>query len=98
MAVNGADFEHKYVGVGADKVRKIFEKAKKLAPCIIFIDELDAVGCKRTDSDKSFERQTLNQLLSCMDGFTAADGVFVFAATNNIEALDPALLRPGRFD
>lgn len=98
LAVNGADFEHKYVGVGADKVRKIFEKAKKLAPCIIFIDELDAVGCKRTDSDKSFERQTLNQLLSCMDGFTAADGVFVFAATNNIEALDPALLRPGRFD
>lgn len=98
LAVNGADFEHKYVGVGADKVRKIFEKAKKLTPCIIFIDELDAVGCKRTDSDKSFERQTLNQLLSCMDGFTAADGVFVFAATNNIEALDPALLRPGRFD
>lgn len=98
LAVNGADFEHKYVGVGADKVRKIFERAKKLAPCIIFIDELDAVGCKRTDSDKSFERQTLNQLLSCMDGFSASDGVFVFAATNNIESLDSALLRPGRFD
>lgn len=98
LAINGADIEHKYVGVGADKVRKIFERAKKLAPCIVFIDELDAVGCKRTDSDKSYERQTLNQLLGCMDGFSASDGVFVFAATNNIESLDPALLRPGRFD
>lgn len=98
LAVNGADFENKYVGVGADKVRKIFEKAKKLAPCIIFIDELDAVGCKRTSADKSFERQTLNQLLSCMDGFSADDGVFVFAATNDVNSLDSALLRPGRFD
>lgn len=98
MAVNGADFENKYVGVGADKVRKIFAEAKKKAPCILFIDELDAVGCKRTGTDKSYERQTLNQLLSCMDGFQADDGVFVFAATNDIESLDPALLRPGRFD
>lgn len=98
MAVNGADFENKYVGVGADKVRKIFAQAKKMAPCILFIDELDAVGCKRSGSDKSYERQTLNQLLSCMDGFQADDGVFVFAATNDIESLDPALLRPGRFD
>lgn len=98
MAVNGADFENKYVGVGADKVRKIFAQAKKMAPCILFIDELDAVGCKRTGTDKSYERQTLNQLLSCMDGFQASDGVFIFAATNDIESLDPALLRPGRFD
>jgi cell division protease FtsH len=98
LAVNGADFDNKYVGVGADKVRKIFEKAKKLAPCIIFIDELDAIGCKRSSTDKAYERQTLNQLLSCMDGFSADDGVFIFAATNDIESLDPALLRPGRFD
>ena len=98
LAVNGADFENKYVGVGADKVRKIFEKAKKMAPCIIFIDELDAIGCKRSATDKSFERQTLNQLLSCMDGFGADDGVFVFAATNDVNSLDAALLRPGRFD
>lgn len=98
LAMSGSDFDNKYVGVGADKVRKIFEKAKKLAPCIVFIDELDAIGGKRTESDHSYERQTLNQLLSCMDGFTTADGVFLFAATNDISSLDPALLRPGRFD
>jgi len=98
LATNGADFENKYVGVGADKIRKIFDRAKKLAPCIVFIDELDAVGCKRSGTDKSYERQTLNQLLSCMDGFSPSDGVFIFAATNDLESLDPALLRPGRFD
>lgn len=98
LAVNGADFENKYVGVGADKVRKIFAQAKKMAPCIVFIDELDAIGCKRSGTDKSYERQTLNQLLSCMDGFDASDGVFIFAATNDADSLDPALLRPGRFD
>ena len=98
LAMSGSDFDNKYVGVGADKVRKVFEKAKKLAPCIVFIDELDAIGGKRTESDKSFERQTLNQLLSCMDGFGGSDGVFIFAATNDVNSLDPALLRPGRFD
>jgi cell division protease FtsH len=98
LAMSGSDFDNKYVGVGADKVRKVFEKAKKLAPCIVFIDELDAIGGKRTENDKSFERQTLNQLLSCMDGFGGSEGVFIFAATNDVNSLDPALLRPGRFD
>lgn len=98
LATNGADFDNKYVGVGADKVRKLFKEAKKVAPCILFIDELDAVGTKRSGGEKSYERQTLNQLLSCMDGFDITDGVFVFAATNDVESLDPALLRPGRFD
>ena len=86
MAVNGSDFENKFVGVGADKVRKIFAEAKKNAPCILFIDELDAIGCKRSDYDTSYSRQTLNQLLGCMDGFDASDGVFVFAATNAPDA------------
>ena len=98
LAMSGSDFDNKYVGVGADKVRKIFDRAKKLAPCIVFIDELDAIGGRRTESDKAYERQTLNQLLSCMDGFSENDGVFIFAATNDIGSLDAALLRPGRFD
>jgi cell division protease FtsH len=98
LAMSGSDFDNKYVGVGADKVRKVFEKAKKLSPCIVFIDELDAIGGKRTETDKSYERQTLNQLLACMDGFASSDGVFIFAATNDVNSLDPALLRPGRFD
>ena len=98
IAVNGSDFDNKFVGVGADKVRKIFQSAKKQAPCILFIDELDAIGCKRNDNDTSYSRQTLNQLLGCMDGFSASDGIFVFAATNALESLDSALLRPGRFD
>lgn len=98
MACSAADFENKYVGVGADHVRELFQTAKKNAPCILFIDEIDAVGCKRGADSKSFERQTINQLLSCMDGFSSEDGITVFAATNDVDALDPALLRPGRFD
>ena len=98
LATSAADFENKYVGVGADHVRTLFKKAKQAAPCILFIDEIDAVGCKRGADSKSFERQTINQLLSCMDGFSSDDGITVFAATNDVESLDPALLRPGRFD
>lgn len=98
IAVTGSDFDNKYVGVGADKVRKIFAQAKKQAPCILFIDEIDAIGCRRADTDNSYSRQTINQLLGCMDGFDASSGIFVFAATNAPESLDPALLRPGRFD
>lgn len=98
LAMSGSDFDNKYVGVGADKIRKIFKKAKELAPCIVFIDEIDAIGGKRTTTDKAYERQTLNQLLSCMDGFGVNDGVFIFAATNDVSSLDAALLRPGRFD
>ena len=98
IAVTGSDFDNKYVGVGADKVRKIFAQAKKQAPCILFIDEIDAIGCRRADTDNSYSRQTINQLLGCMDGFDASAGIFVFAATNAPESLDPALLRPGRFD
>lgn len=98
LAVSGADFDNKYVGVGADKVRKIFHMAKEKAPCILFIDEIDAVGVKRGREDGAYARQTINQLLSCMDGFDTTSGVFIFAATNDPESLDPALLRPGRFD
>lgn len=98
LACSAADFENKYVGVGANHVRELFKQAKAKAPCILFIDEIDAVGCRRGANDKSFERQTINALLSCMDGFATEDGITVFAATNDIESLDPALLRPGRFD
>lgn len=98
LATSGSDFDNKFVGVGADKMRKLFKNAKKMAPCILFIDEIDAVGTRRSFEDTAYSRQTLNQLLSCMDGFSEASGITVFAATNAIESLDPALLRPGRFD
>ena len=98
IAVNGSDFDNKYVGVGADNVRQLFKAAKEKAPCILFIDEIDSVGGKRSPDGKSYERQTLTQLLSCMDGFSSDDQITVFAATNDVESLDPALLRPGRFD
>lgn len=98
IAVNGSDFDNKYVGVGADNVRKLFSAAKKKAPCILFIDEIDSVGGKRNPDGRSYERQTLTQLLSCMDGFSSGDKITVFAATNDVESLDSALLRPGRFD
>lgn len=98
LACSAADFENKFVGVGANNVRNLFKQAKALAPCILFIDEIDAVGCKRAHESHSFERQTINALLACMDGFATEDGITVFAATNDVESLDEALLRPGRFD
>lgn len=97
-AVSGSDFDEKYVGVGASKMRKLFDDAKNNAPCIIFIDEIDSMGGRRHSKQNSYDRQTLNTLLSEMDGFDESGGVVVIAATNRIEDLDPALTRPGRFD
>ncbi len=100
FSISGSDFVEVFVGVGASRVRDIFETAKKNSPCIIFIDEIDAVG-RRRDSGRggNDEReQTLNQLLVEMDGFDENQGVIVLAATNRADILDPALLRPGRFD
>lgn len=97
-AVSGSDFDEKYVGVGASKMRKLFDDAKSNAPCIIFIDEIDSMGGRRHSRQSSSDRQTLNSLLSEMDGFDGSNGVIVIAATNRIEDLDPALTRPGRFD
>lgn len=99
--VTGSAFEDMLVGVGAKRVRDLFTKAKKAAPCIIFIDEIDSVGSKRGKveiSNYSVAEQTLNQLLAEMDGFTSRTGVVVMAATNRLDVLDEALLRPGRFD
>ena len=95
--VTGSSFEEKFVGVGAFRVRKIFSEAKKVASSIIFIDEIDAVAQNRY-SGKSYSEQTLNQLLAEMDGFDSSSHVIVIAATNHKEILDPAILRPGRFD
>lgn len=97
-AVSGSDFDEKYVGVGASKMRKLFDDAKSNAPCIIFIDEIDSMGGRRHSSQSNSDRQTLNTLLSEMDGFDGSGGIVVIAATNRIEDLDPALTRPGRFD
>jgi cell division protease FtsH len=101
LSMSGSDFMELYVGVGASRVRKLFDQAKKSAPTIIFIDELDSIGRRRSTGAMpgNEERdQTLNQLLSEMDGFNPADNVIVMAATNRPEILDPAILRPGRFD
>lgn len=97
-AVSGSDFDEKYVGVGSSKMRKLFDDAKANAPCIIFIDEIDSMGGKRHSRQSNSDRQTLNTLLSEMDGFDGSNGVVVIAATNRIEDLDSALTRPGRFD
>lgn len=94
---SGSNFDNKFVGVGADTVRKLFENAKKNAPSIIFIDEIDSVAKARYES-QTYHEQTLNQLLSEMDGFSSSDNVIVIAATNHLEVLDKAILRPGRFD
>lgn len=101
FTISGSDFVEMFVGVGASRVRDMFEQAKKQAPCIIFIDEIDAVGRHRgagMGGGHDEREQTLNQLLVEMDGFEANDGVIVIAATNRPDVLDPALLRPGRFD
>ena len=101
LSISGSDFVEMYVGVGASRVRDLFEQAKKVAPAIIFIDEIDAVGRKRGSGlggGHDEKEQTLNQLLVEMDGFARNDGVIVLAATNRPDILDPALLRPGRFD
>lgn len=101
LSISGSDFMEMYVGVGASRVRDLFEQAKKMAPAIIFIDEIDAVGRKRGSGlggGHDEREQTLNQLLVEMDGFTRTEGVIVLAATNRVDILDPALLRPGRFD
>ena len=94
---NGAEFEQVYVGLGAHRVRQLFSNAKKSAPCIIFIDEIDAVGGKRDDL-RNYSQQTLNQILSLMDGINENTGIIIMAATNRPDSLDEALLRPGRFD
>ena len=101
LSISGSDFVEMYVGVGASRVRDLFEQAKKLAPAIIFIDEIDAVGRKRGSGmggGHDEREQTLNQLLVEMDGFGTTEGIIVLAATNRPDILDPALLRPGRFD
>lgn len=101
FSISGSDFVEMYVGVGASRVRDLFDTAKKNMPCIIFIDEIDAVGRQRgagLGGGHDEREQTLNQLLVQMDGFATNDGIIVMAATNRADILDPALLRPGRFD
>ncbi len=102
FSISGSEFVEMFVGVGAARVRDLFEQAKAKAPCIIFIDELDAIGqvARRRPAHRRPRRaeQTLNQLLVEMDGFDASTGVVLLAATNRPEMLDPALLRAGRFD
>lgn len=98
--MSGSEFIEMFAGLGASRVRKLFEKAKKIAPCIVFIDEIDAIGSRRTSQSgaESENNQTLNQLLVEMDGFDTEETIIVLAATNRPEMLDTALLRPGRFD
>jgi cell division protease FtsH len=101
FSISGSDFVEMFVGVGASRVRDMFEQGKKNAPCLIFIDEIDAVGRHRghgLGGGHDEREQTLNQLLVEMDGFDTQDGVIIIAATNRPDVLDPALLRPGRFD
>ena len=101
FSISGSEFVEMFVGMGASKVRNLFDQAKEKAPCIVFIDEIDAIGQKRNSGQyggNDEREQTLNQLLTEMDGFEANNGVIILAATNRPESLDPALTRPGRFD
>ncbi|MBS1982803.1 MAG: ATP-dependent zinc metalloprotease FtsH [Bdellovibrionales bacterium] len=101
FSISGSDFVEMFVGVGASRVRSLFDSAKKAAPCLIFIDEIDAVGRQRgagLGGGHDEREQTLNQLLVEMDGFEGTEGIIIIAATNRVDVLDPALLRPGRFD
>lgn len=100
ISMSGSEFIEMFAGLGASRVRKLFDKARKLSPCIVFIDEIDAIGSRRTSSSgaEAENNQTLNQLLVEMDGFSSEETIIVLAATNRPEMLDKALLRPGRFD
>lgn len=98
FSASGSDFVEKYVGVGASRIRDLYNKAKKVSPCIVFIDEIDAIGGGRGDSNNSERDQTINALLTELDGFTATEGILTICATNRLDILDPALIRPGRFD
>ena len=100
ISMSGSEFIEMFAGLGASRVRKLFEKARKISPCIVFIDEIDAIGSRRTSNSgaESENNQTLNQLLVEMDGFSSEETIIVLAATNRPEMLDKALLRPGRFD
>ena len=101
FSMSGSEFVEMFVGMGASKVRDLFKQAKEKAPCIVFIDEIDAIGQKRSGGQyggNDEREQTLNQLLTEMDGFESNNGVIILAATNRPESLDPALTRPGRFD
>ena len=100
ISMSGSEFIEMFAGLGASRVRKLFDKARKIAPCIIFIDEIDAIGSRRQSNSgaDTENNQTLNQLLVEMDGFDTDTSIIVIAATNRPEMLDEALLRPGRFD